>query len=73
MLDGVTLASRSRPGLVASCATELSTLCAHASRVSVIYFLEEVTPGAEMPGVPGFQKQDYAVLFVVGLEKSMTD
>merc|ERR550514_169181 len=26
-----------------------------------------VTPGAEMPSVPGCAKQDYAVLFVIGL------
>lgn len=28
-----------------------------------------VTPGAEMPKVPGYHKQDYAVLFVVGKAK----
>ena len=30
-----------------------------------------VRPGAVMPGVEGFQKQDYAVLFVIGLEASL--
>lgn len=29
-----------------------------------------VTPGAEMPQVPGCSKQDYAVLFVIGKEAS---
>jgi len=30
-----------------------------------------VTPGAEMPAVEGTKKQDYAVLFVIGIEKTM--
>eukprot|EP00287_Rhodomonas_sp_CCMP768_P008829 CAMPEP_0196738520 /NCGR_PEP_ID=MMETSP1091-20130531/15854_1 /TAXON_ID=302021 /ORGANISM="Rhodomonas sp., Strain CCMP768" /LENGTH=217 /DNA_ID=CAMNT_0042082491 /DNA_START=152 /DNA_END=805 /DNA_ORIENTATION=- len=29
-----------------------------------------VTPGAEMPAVQGCNKQDYAVLFVIGVEKA---
>ena len=31
----------------------------------------QVTPGALMPAVEAYQKQDYAVLFIVGLEASM--
>eukprot|EP00747_Dinoflagellata_sp_TGD_P195548 gnl/TRDRNA2_/TRDRNA2_64421_c0_seq1.p1 gnl/TRDRNA2_/TRDRNA2_64421_c0~~gnl/TRDRNA2_/TRDRNA2_64421_c0_seq1.p1 ORF type:complete len:151 (-),score=14.29 gnl/TRDRNA2_/TRDRNA2_64421_c0_seq1:385-774(-) len=32
-----------------------------------------VTPGDVMPSVPGYDKQDYAVLFVAGLERKSSE
>ena len=31
-----------------------------------------VKPGAEMPPIPGCQKQDYAVLFVLAVDRDST-